>query len=160
MIISLYPYLGKYQKLLESFKFKKSLGTGHFLAEKVVEAIKLFPHDYVKDAVLIPVPPKPGKIRKTGWDQIACLSKLLRQRGDCPRIIRCLKKKKSQTQKKLDRKDRKTNLKGRIYARGRVPKNCIIIDDVITTGSTIEACAAALKQAGAEKVYGICLFYD
>jgi ComF family protein len=160
MIISLYPYLGKYQKLLESFKFKKSLGTGHFLAEKVVEALKLFPPDKVKDAVLVPVPPRPGKIRKTGWDQIACLSKLLRQRKDAPKIVRCLKKKKTESQKKLDREDRKTNLKGRIFAKGKVPPNCILFDDVITTGSTIDACATALKQAGAEKVYGICLFYD
>jgi ComF family protein len=159
-IISLYPYLGKYQKILGYFKFGKSLGIGHFLAGKVVEAMKLFPADEIKDAVLVPVPPRPGKIRKTGWDQIACLSKLLGQREDCPRIARCLKRKKSQTQKTLDRKERKKNLKGRIFARGKVPENCILFDDVITTGSTMEACAAALKLAGARKVYGICLFYD
>jgi ComF family protein len=160
MIISLYPYLGKYQKVLSSFKFGKSLGIGHFLAERVVEAIKFFSPDEVKDAVLVPVPPRPGKIRKTGWDQISCLSKLLGQRQDCPKIVRCLKRKKSQTQKTLDRKDRKTNLKGRIFAQEKVPANCILFDDVITTGSTMEACAAALKTAGAQKVYGICLFYD
>jgi ComF family protein len=159
-IISLYPYSGKYQKILGSFKFGKSLGTGHFLAEKIVEAVKLFPPDEVKDTFLVPIPPRPGKIHKTGWDQIMCLSRLLRQRQDAPKIVRCLKKKKSESQKKLDRKDRKINLKGRIFAQGKVPGNCILFDDVITTGSTIDACAAALKQAGAEKVYGICVFYD
>jgi ComF family protein len=159
-MISLYPYLGKYQKLLGSFKFGKSLGTGHFLAEKIVEVLKLFPPDEIKDAVLVPVPPRPGKIRKTGWDQIVCLSKFIRQRQDPPIIVRCLKRLKSQSQKKLDRKDRKANLKGRITAKGKVPENCILFDDVITTGSTIDACAAALKLAGAKHVYGVCLFYD
>jgi ComF family protein len=159
-IISLYPYSDKYQKLLSSFKFGKSLGTGHFLAEKIVEALKLFPPDEVKDAVFIPVPPRPGKIRKTGWDQIVCLTKLIGQRQESPKIVHCLKRKTSQSQKKLGRKDRKANLKGRILAKDLVPENCIIFDDVITTGSTIDACAAALKLAGAKQVYGICLFYD
>jgi ComF family protein len=159
-MISVYPYFGKYKKFLGSFKFGKSLGSGHFLAEKIVEATKLFCPDEIKYAVLVPVPPRPGKIRKTGWDQIDSLAKLLRQRRDSLKIVRCLERKKSQSQKKLDRKDRKANLKGRIIAKGEVPENCILFDDVITTGSTIGACAAALKQAGAKQVYGICLFYD
>ena len=165
-IISLFPYTGKYQKLLEAFKFRKSLGTGNFIAEQLTGSLKLLPLSENKMPVFVPVPPRPGKIRKSGWDQIAALSKLLKRIiGDnpehkLPKIKPCLVRKKSQTQKSLDRKDRRKNLKGRIIARGKVPEECILFDDVITTGSTMNACAMALKQAGAAKVYGICLFYD
>ena len=179
-LISLFPYIGKYYKLLGAFKFRRSLGAGHFLAEQLIKSLDSLSLDKNEKTVLIPVPPRKGKIRKTGWDQIVSLSKLIIKNvsqetqscvsGDTNNIdgpaykklqvYPCLKRQTSLTQKKLDRKDRKTNLKGRIITYRKVPKTCILFDDVITTGSTMNACAAALKQAGAEKVYGICLFYD
>ena len=159
-IISIFPYLGRYIKLLRAFKFDRSLGAGHFLAEKILEALKLLPMEEMKNPVLIPIPPRAGKIRKTGWDQIDALAGILKQKPDTPRIKSCLKRQASQTQKSLDRKDRQINLKGRIIAKKNIPKECILFDDVITTGSTMNACAAALKDGGAEKVFGICLFYD
>ncbi|MDR2029417.1 MAG: hypothetical protein LBP93_07760 [Treponema sp.] len=42
----------------------------------------------------------------------------------------------------------------------KVPREVLLFDDVMTTGSTLDACAAALKQEGAEKVYALALFYD
>ncbi len=63
-------------------------------------------------------------------------------------------------QKKLDRKERLENMKGRIYLKTAPPKIALIIDDVITTGSTLEVCSEVLKEGGTEKVYGLCLFYD
>jgi predicted amidophosphoribosyltransferase len=49
---------------------------------------------------------------------------------------------------------------GKIICAGPPPKIAILFDDVITTGATLDACATALKTAGAEKVYAVCLFYD
>jgi predicted amidophosphoribosyltransferase len=43
---------------------------------------------------------------------------------------------------------------------GAPPKTAILIDDVMTTGSTMDICASVLKAGGAERVYGVCLFYD
>ena len=159
-IAAIFPYTGKYRELLGAFKFGKSIGAGHFLADCLSEALKLLCPDEMQNPVLVPVPPRPGKIRKTGWDQIYILAKLLKQKQNAPRIVSCLRRQTSQTQKKLDRKDRKTNLKGRIQANAKAPPECILFDDVITTGSTMNACAAALELAGARKVFGLCLFYD
>jgi ComF family protein len=163
-IAVIFPYTGQYRKLLGAYKFGKNLALGHFLEEKLREGIgrltahgppgALLPPEYV----LCPAPPRPGKIRKTGWDQVEYLAKLLE--GDKQPVRRCLKRLPSHSQKTLDREHRLTNLKGRFVAVKKIPKEVILFDDVVTTGATLEACAAALKAAGAEKVYGICLFYD
>ncbi|MCL2139035.1 MAG: ComF family protein [Treponema sp.] len=164
----LFPYTGKYRKLLASYKFEKNIALGNFFAEKICEEITynaergdvLMPSlNFLKDTQLVPVPPRPGKIRKNGWDQVEYLTKLL-ERGKNISVSRCLKRLPSKSQKELDREMRQSNLRGRIITIRQPPKIAVLLDDVITTGSTLDACAAALKENGAEKVYGLCLFYD
>ena len=152
----LFPYVGRYRKLLTSYKFKKNLAPAEFFTEKILEIIEQEP--LLKDAVIVPVPPRPGKIKETGWDQVEHLAKVIEKRGYS--VYRCLKRGKSNVQKRLNRAERMENLKGRILIDGNAPRIALLIDDVITTGSTIEICASVLKEAGAQKVYGLCLFYD
>lgn len=159
--LALFPYMGQYRRLLSAFKFDKHCALGKFLGEKLLESLVYFP-DLDADTVLIPVPPRPGKLRKTGWDQIDCLATILertKSRSKSLPVYRCLKRLPSQSQKELSRNIRKTNLQGRILCAKKAPHRAIVFDDVITTGSTLDACAVALKEAGAEKVYGLCLFY-
>jgi predicted amidophosphoribosyltransferase len=110
------------------------------------------------------VPPRPGKIRRTGWDQVERLAALLEEArpsgtpaGGIP-LSRCLKRLASQSQKELNREQRKKNLRGRILCTKKPPRSVLLFDDLITTGSTLEACAAALKEGGTERVYGLTLF--
>ena len=175
----LFPYIGKYRKLLTAYKFGKNFALADFFAEKIMEEISGISAGLpeLKDAVIVPVPPRPGKIKETGWDQIDYLVKRLEKLPGCPPVCRCLRRKKSKAQKNLSRAERLENLKGRIYINNAsaaaffggasaafsgfaASSSFILIDDVITTGSTIEVCSAVLKEAGAKKVYGICLFFD
>jgi predicted amidophosphoribosyltransferase len=110
--------------------------------------------------VIVPVPPRPGKIKSAGWDQVDYLVRKFKQKNRDRLVSFCLKRKESNVQKRLNRTERMDNLKGRIFINGVIPKTVLIIDDVITTGSTMEVCSSVLKEAGAEKVYGLCLFYD
>jgi ComF family protein len=162
-LLSLFPYAGKFQTLLGAYKFGKSLGVGRFLEEKLYEGLGLLPLGEMAHPVLVPVPPRPGKIKKTGWDQIAVLSGFMRARrrrgGGFP-VYPCLTRLASESQKTLNRENRKTNLRGKIIISRPPPKEAILFDDVITTSSTMEACALALKEGGAEKVFGLGLFYD
>ncbi len=114
----------------------------------------------MREAGFVPVPPRPGKIKETGWDQVEYLVKQILSLSKETKVCRCLKRSKSKVQKKLDRKERLENMKGRIYLKTAPPKIALIIDDVITTGSTLEVCSEVLKEGGTEKVYGLCLFYD
>jgi ComF family protein len=156
----LFPYTGKYRQLLTAYKFGKNLALGNFFAEKIREMLT---NDFPPEICIVPVPPRPGKIRNSGWDQVEYLAWLLERNpadGDGLVVDRCLKRLPSQSQKKLGRENRMSNLRGRIVPVRQVPKTAVILDDVMTTGATLDTCAAALKEAGAQTVYGLCLFYD
>lgn len=171
---SFFPYAGKFRAILGAYKFEKSLAVGNFLAFCLNSAIDNFDAETLKKAAWVPVPPRPGKIKKQGWDQIEYLALLLgreyrRSRGktiilngNMPGIPvnRCLKRLLSRSQKELNKEERKTNLKGRILCIKQPPETAILFDDVITTGATLNVCAAALLEGGAKRVYGVSLFYD
>ena len=164
---TLFPYKGIFKSILGNYKFKKSLGIGNYLADCLQDALEDFYPESGSNADIawVPVPPRPGKLKKQGWDQIEYLSNLLGKeipRGKSSRIKvkRCLRRLPSRSQKELNREERGKNLKGRIICTKDPPKIALLFDDVFTTGATLNACAAALLEGGAEKVYGLCLFYD
>jgi len=154
---SLFPYSGKYRSVLGSYKFGKSLGAGNFLSRFLAEAPLSL--ELAHDNAWVPVPPRPGKIKNQGWDQIEYLAKLLEKKGPL-NVCRCLKRLPSRNQKELNKEERALNLKGRILCVKRPPETVVVFDDVITTGATINVCAEALLNAGSKNVYAVCLFYD
>jgi ComF family protein len=159
-VITLFPYAGDYQKILRAYKFKSRRVVGNFFAECLLLALITEEFRPDPDAVWIPVPPRPGKIKKAGWDQVEYLAQLLERKKVS--VCRCLKRLPSESQKILDRERRRLNLKGKIILKEKfiVPDTALLFDDVYTTGSTMDACAETLKAGGVKTVYGICLFYD
>ena len=110
---------------------------------------------------IVPVPPRPGKIRKTGWDQIDELCRLLRKRIRFP-IADCLARSAVEQQKGLGKEARRANIRGQIsLKKGKQPPDiAVLIDDIVTTGATADACAQALKNAGSRLVAVLALFRD
>ncbi|MDR2768897.1 MAG: ComF family protein, partial [Treponema sp.] len=155
-VFSLFPYGGKYKPLLSAYKFGARRETGAFFAECLVRSVPLFGET---DA-LVPVPPRHGKIKASGWDQIEWLMRIV-ERGrpaSVPPVSRCLERLPSESQKALNRAGRASNLRGKIRVKAGVPRRALLVDDVYTTGATMHECAAALKAAGSESVNGLCLF--
>ncbi len=107
-------------------------------------------------AVLIPVPVASARLRKRGYNQAELLAESLRKETGIPIDTKTLIRRiDTLPQKKLGNEDRIKNLlKAFAVKEGAVvPKTVILVDDIYTTGSTIEACTRVLKEAGAERVY-------
>ncbi len=158
-IFPLLPYSASVQDLLVTWKIGGIRGFTRFFADLLDAFLRNGPD--LERIPLVPVPPRPGKIAERGWDQIQDLSRYLsRERGYA--VYDCLQRTASVEQKKLGRADRFANISGAIVAKGdrAYPREVIVLDDLVTTGATLEACARALKAAGCETVYGLTLFFD
>ena len=71
-----------------------------------------------------------------------------------------VRRRNTSTQTKLSAEKRQRNVEGAFSLRGTnliAGKKVILVDDVITTGSTMNSCASVLKEAGAKKIVGIAL---
>ncbi len=109
---------------------------------------------------IVPVPPRPGKLFSRGWDQIRDVSTILKKKYAYTIADILIRKEKIQ-QKKLTRDERMFQM-GHLYEIRKgsliIPEQAVIIDDIMTTGVTLETCARALKNAGVKKVYAVSLF--
>lgn len=105
---------------------------------------------------IVPVPVHASRRRRRGFNQAQVLAEVLGKRLGIPvRPELLTRPKRTEPQKNLTAAERLKNLSGAFRA-GEIPKNVravLIVDDIYTTGSTMEACARALRQAGVERVY-------
>ena len=105
---------------------------------------------------IMPVPLHSSRKRMRGFNQSDILAKDLSKYLDIPVLHDCLYRvKKTIDQKGLSRTERLHNLDNAFMVRDLPQniKNILIVDDVYTTGTTIEKCAKILKDSGANKIY-------
>ncbi len=110
---------------------------------------------------IVPVPVSPGTMRRRGYNQSALLAEELAKRVGVPLETGVLEKSmETEQQMLLDREARLQNVKGAYRVAGSekiAGKRVLLVDDVATTGSTLNECAATLKAAGAVQVDALCL---
>lgn len=110
------------------------------------------------DAVLVPVPLHPRRLATRGYNQAALLAQELAKlaRLPCePRFLRRARETERQVGK--SRQLRLTNAQGAFELRRSRRAKVVLVDDVITTGSTVRACAQALAEGGATLVAVVAL---
>ena len=114
-----------------------------------------------KADVIIPVPLHPARLKERGYNQSLIIAGALAERSDIPVRNDLLKRIRYTLMHSMtSREERHANVKDAFRASKRCGgANVILVDDVITSGSTAEECARALKAAGAAKVYVIAACY-
>ena len=113
------------------------------------------------DVLVIPVPVSADRLAERGFNQVELLfGDWSRQQGlewDAGTLLR---RRPTTPQWELDRTQRRENIKGAFFVNAPATvqdRHILLVDDIVTTGRTLEECAAALHQAGAESVRALAL---
>jgi len=105
---------------------------------------------------VVPVPLHPARLRERGYNQSELLGRKLARLAGSPVFVRALRRTRNTTaQAALDRRRRLKNVAGSFRARdvsGIGSRRVMLVDDVVTTGSTLGECARALYDCGLEDV--------
>ncbi len=111
--------------------------------------------------VVVAVPLHPKRLRERGYNQSSLLAKELGKLANLPVVDDCLiRQRHAPPQARTANVDeRRTNVADAFSCRDRKlkGKQVLLIDDVSTSGATLDGCARALKQAGATSVWGLVL---
>ncbi|MCH2169884.1 ComF family protein [Myxococcota bacterium] len=157
-------YRGHVETWVQRFKFRAPGLAGFDPAASAVmgwliECASL-PLTRERPDLIVPVPLHPRKLRARGFNPAAELARVLARRQGVPLDTRTLERiRNTPSQTALGRSARGHNVRGAFRARPlhHTAKHIWLVDDVVTTGSTLSEAAAALRGAGAGVVSGICV---
>ncbi len=142
-------------------------GRKEYAAFYAAEMLRTFGASYrlIAPDVIVPVPISKKRLQKRGYNQAEVLASFLAEGLGLPMDTGFLKRiRNTRPQKKLGEEARAENLRASFLAevqsaaeenevRSTPYRNVLLVDDIYTTGATVNACAAAMKAAGVEKVY-------
>ena len=116
--------------------------------------------NFTKNTVIVPVPLHRNRLNLRGFNQSELLARYLSKRLDLPGCDALVRRLNTMNQVGLQREKRLSNLDGAFDCSDKeyiLGKNIILVDDVVTTGATLNECAKVLKQFGAKKIVGVVL---
>jgi len=158
----LFRYAGMVRTLILAYKSSQRRSLACFFAGAIAEVLE----ERYPGRIVVPVPPRPGKLRKKGWDQVEDLARILERRHRVT-VSRILTRADGKQQKALDLEGRAANMRGKIgigrSSHGRrctIPADPVLLDDVLTTGATLSECARTLKAAGSVRVDAVAIAAD
>lgn len=144
-----YQFEEPLRSLLHDFKYNNGLYLSSFLSHLMLQAQP----DIRESQCLIPVPMHPKKLQQRGFNQAVILAKLLAKQYKIPYdVTRCQKIKNTPPQVDLDKEQRQKNLRKAFHIVSMPYQHVILVDDLLTTGSTANELAFTLKQSGVARV--------
>lgn len=154
--VSCYRSRGAVRKVIHDFKYGRQLHLRHLAGRWLVETLEDPRLAGRRFDCIVPVPLHAARKRERGFNQAELLALELQRQSDLPVREMLQRIRYTTTQTQFDRSERMENLKGAF----RLRRGChvqglrvLLVDDVLTTGSTLSECAKVLKKAGALSVH-------
>lgn len=144
------PYESFAEALLEAYKFERAYSAHRQIAQVLAGAM------LPEGALLVPVPTITNHVRQRGYDHAQLITQRLSKLTGLP-TAQLLERTNQVSQTGKKRVERLSQLHGAIILRTAPPKDVkiVLIDDVITTGATLEQCARVLRTAGVKQISAI-----
>ena len=145
------------RELIHTFKFGGAKEISKILAKEITDSLGFYAIPTPPRSLLIPIPLHPKRLRERGFNQAELLARELEMRLHIPiNTTTLLRTTYRDHQTKMpNREQRIKNAKGIYRVADKIPPGttAILVDDVSTTGATIEEAARVLKAAGAKQVW-------
>jgi ComF family protein len=150
---SAFAYAGPMRRALAALKYSGASRLAPMLARAATPSLRTL-LTISGPAALVPVPVHAERRRERGYNQAALIARAL---GPSQPILERVRP--TTKQHRLDRSARLANMRGafRVASNASVPSVAVLVDDIITTTATLEACASVLREAGVEAVYGFAV---
>lgn len=140
-------YDGLARQLLHSYKFQRARAAAATLGQSIAEALPYLP----ADTTVTYVPTATKRMRMRGYDHAELVAQSVASLKNLP-FQRLVARQTQSRQVGANRSVRLKQLEGAFRLVDEVPERVLIVDDVVTTGATLEAMAVLLRRAGARDV--------
>jgi ComF family protein len=153
-VYAAFSYEGGAGALVRALKFRGATGAAATMAAQLTANV---PVEWLAGRALVPVPMHAARRRRRGFNQAELLARRLAERCGCE-LSDCLERVGPRgTQVGRGRAERldRAGPTVRVRPGASVPARAVVIDDVVTTGATLAACAAVLEGAGAAEVAAV-----
>lgn len=149
-VVAAFLYQTPIDQLINQFKYQQGYHIGEWLAELWMQTTQV---DFSSIDCIMPVPMHRNRLRKRGYNQAAILTKHLAHASNRRIDLHALKKIKQTTAQSTLPARQRQQLSSKVFSVNKLAvRHVALIDDVMTTGSTLDAVATCLKNSGIQSV--------